>query len=228
MRCELKKIVPVLLLICVSVMCVFTGCSGLKKTVELEGREQVEALVAEAKMWKSGRYMLTNLDTGETDQVFSFLSNEDGTQSYLYERIVDGVLYTEYSDGEELYFASEKDGEVTEGEGSEDNVLYTVENPHPYSTGDLLFYVNLYASGSSAETDSEGNVTYTYIYDTAKINSALGTSLSSFVTTYTFDKDGNFLYFTQSNSDGESSYAYMIEVLEVNAVAEIGNPLDMK
>jgi len=215
----MKRIVPILLLMCICL----TGCS-LKKVIELEGREQVEAFVAEAKTWQSGRYMLTNLDTGETDQVFSFVNNADGTQSYLYERIVDDTLYSEYSDGKEIYFTAEKDGQIADGEGAEDNILYTVENPHPYSTGDLLFYVNLYALGSAAETNGEGNVTYTYIYDTAKINEALGTSLSSFTTSYTFDKEGNFIYFTQKNSDGTNSYAYMIEVLDVNSVTELENP----
>lgn len=216
----MKRIVPILLLICIC----FTGCS-LKKVVELEGREQVEAFVAQAKTWQSGRYMLTNINTGITDQVFSFMNNADGTQSYLYERIIDGALHTEYSDGKEIYFTVEKDGQITEGEGAEDNVLYTVENPHPYSTGDLLFYVNLYASGSQAVTDSQGNVTYTYHYDTDKINEVLGTSLSSFVTTYTFDKNGGFVYFSQTNSNGTNSYAYMIEVLDVNSVTELENPI---
>ena len=208
----MKRIVPILLLICV--MCL-SGCS-LKKVVELEGREQVEALVAEAKTWQSGRYMLTDLETGETNQMFSFMNNADGTQSYLYEKITDGKLYAEYSDGKGIYSAS---GEDTEG-----NTLYTAENPHPYSAGNLLFYVNLYASGSSSETDSEGNVTYTYTYDTAKINKAMGTSLDSFVTTYTFDAEGGFVNFTQSNSNGENSYAYMIEVFDVNGITEMEKP----
>lgn len=215
----MKRIIPILLLICIC----FTGCSTVKLN-ELEGRELIEAYIAEAKTWQSGRYMLTNLDTGETDQVFSFLNNADGTQSYLYERVADGTLYTEYSDGKELYFTAEKDGEIVDGTGAEDNVLYTVENPHPYSTGDLLFYVNQYVAGSAAELDEKGNVTYTYIYDTAKINKELGTSLSSFTTTYTFDKEGKFLYFTQKNSDGTNGYGYMIEVIDANAVAELENP----
>ena len=215
----MKRLVPILLSICIC----FTGCS-LRKVIELEGREQVEAFVAEAKTWQSGRYLLTNLATGETDQVFSFMNNADGTQCYLYERVADETLYTEYSDGKEIYFTAEKDGEITEGEGAEDNILYTAENPNPHSTGELLFYVNLYALRSTAETDSEGNVTYKYIYDVAKINKTLDTSLSSFTTTYTFDKDGKFLYFTQENSDGTNSYSYMIEVLDANSVTELDNP----
>lgn len=214
----MKRIIPILLLICIFVTSL-TGCS-LKKVVELEGRERVEAFVAEAKTWQSGRYMLTNINTGETDQVFSFMNNADGTQSYLYEKLVEGVLYTEYGDGAQYYKADGENVTVyNDGTG-----IYSTENPHPYSTGDLLFYVNLYASGSSSETDSEGNVTYTYVYDTAKINEALGTSLSDFVTTYTFDKNDNFMYFTQKNSSGNGSYGYMIEILDVNAITEIEKP----
>lgn len=219
MRCEVKRIVPVLLLICICL----TGCS-LKKVVELDGREQVEAFIAEAAGWQSGCYVLTNLDTGEADSVFTFINGSDGVQSYLYESIADGAAYVEYSDGK-IFCTVDGDEMSICNEGDEGYVSYTAENPHPYSTGNLLFYVNLYASGSTAETDSDGNVTYTYIYDVGKINKAMGTSLDSFVTTFTFDADGNFVNFTQSNTDGESSYAYMVEVLDVNSVAELENPL---
>ncbi len=218
----MKRIVPILSLICIC-FASLTGCS-LKKVVELEGRERVEAFVAEAATWQSGRYMLTNLTTGDTDQVFSFVNNEDGTQGYLYEKIVDEKLFVEYSDGK-IFCVVDDGNAVVYDEGSEGYISYTVEAPHPYSTGGLLFYVNLYASGSTAETDDEGNVTYTYIYDVAKINEALGTSLDSFVTTYTFDKNGEFVNFTQKNSDGVDGYAYMIEVLDVNAVTELENPI---
>lgn len=215
----MKRIVPILL---ICVMCL-SGCS-LKKVVELEGREQVEAFVNEAKTWQSGCYVLTNLDTGEADGVFTFINNDDGTQSYLYESIADGTVYAEYSDGGLFYRIDDESVSICT-EDDEGYISYTAENPHPYSTGNLLFYVNLYALGSSAETNGEGNVTYTYIYDVGKINEAMGTSLDSFVTTYTFDAEGGFVNFTQSNSDGESGYAYMVEVMDVNSVAELENPL---
>ena len=157
-------------------MCL-SGCS-LRKTVQLDGREQVEAFVNEAKTWQSGCYVLTNLDTDEADSVFTFINNNDGTQSYLYESIADGKSYVEYSDGKLFYTADDSSISVC-NEGDEGYVSYTTENPHPYSTGNLLFYVNLYAAGSTAETDSEGNVTYTYVYDVGKINEAMGTSLDS-------------------------------------------------
>ncbi len=218
----MKKVVSILLLICICMMSL-TGCS-LKKVVELEGRAQVEAFVEEAKTWQSGCYVLTNLDTGEADGVFTFINNDDGTQSYLYESVADGKPYVEYSDGRLFYRIDDESISVC-NEGDEGYVSYTAENPHPYSAGNLLFYVNLYASGSTAETDGEGNVTYTYIYDVEKINGAMGTSLDSFVTTYAFDAEGNFINFTQRNTDGENGYGYMVEVMDVNSVAELENPL---
>lgn len=218
----MKRIVPILLLICVC-MATLTGCS-LKKVIELEGRAQVEAFVESAKTWQSGCYVLTNLDTGEADGVFTFINNDDGTQSYLYESISDGKPYAEYSDGK-LFCKIDGESIIICNEGDEGYVSYTAENPHPYSAGNLLFYVNLYAAGSTAETDDKGNVTYTYIYDVGKINGAMGTSLDSFVTTYTFDTEGAFVNFTQRNTDGEGGYAYMIEVMDVNSVAELENPI---
>ena len=214
----MKKLIPILLLICICL----TGCS-LKKEYELCGMEQVEALRAEAQGWVSARYLLTNLETGETDQVFSFMNNADGTQTYLYEKIVDGSYYAEYS-GDGVFCVMDGTDVSYFKEGAEGYAAYTTENPHPYSTGELLFYVNLYVQSSAENTDGQGNVTYTYTYDTAKINESLGTSLTSFVTAYSFDKDGNFLYFTQSNSDGENEYAYMIETWDINSITEIENP----
>lgn len=214
----MKKLIPILLLICICL----TGCS-LQKEYDLCGKEQIEAFRAEAQGWTSARYLLTNLETDETDQVFSFMNNADGTQTYLYEKIVDGSYYAEYSGGGMFCVLSGTDVTCFR-EGDEGYAEYTAEKPHPYSTGELLFYVNLYVESSDESTDEQGNVTYTYIYSTDKINESLGTSLTSFVTAYSFDKDGNFLYFTQSNSDGENEYAYMIETWDINSITEIENP----
>lgn len=218
----MKKIIPILLLMCIC-LASLTGCS-LKKENELHGKAQVEAFCEAARTWQSGRYLLTNLDTGEMNQAFSFANNEDGSQDYLYERVTDGNYYAEYSaDGE--FVIVDGDAVSVAKEGGEGYIAYDTENPHPYATGDLLFYENLFVKSSAENADEKGNVSYVYIYDTEKINEALGTKLSSFTTVYTFDASGNFLHFTQSNSDGENGYSYMIEVLEINSVTEIENPI---
>lgn len=215
----MKKTLTVLLLICVTV---FGGCS-LKKEYDLCGKDRIEAIRSEAGSWESGRYLLTNLDTGEMNQAFSFMNNADGSQSYLYEIVNEGSYYAEYSGGGDFYIYD--DGEVSViKEGGEGYVKYSESEPHPYSTGELLFYVNQFVSSSAENTNGEGAVTYTYYYNTDKINEALGTALTEFYTSYTFDSEGNFVNFIQHNTAADSSYSYMIEIIDVNGITEIENP----
>lgn len=219
----MKKIFAALLLIVCTAAgaAALSGCS-LKKEYELAGRERVEAFRNEAAGWRSGRYLLTNIDTGNTDRVFSFMYNEDGTQSYLYEAAEDGNYYAEYSDGSLLYVVDGGNAAVI-NEGGEGYAKYTEEEPHPYSKGELLFYVNLFVK-SSAEAPADGGTSYVYYYDTEKINGTLGTTLTEFYTKYVFDGTGAFLYFEQHSTNAEGSYAYRIECIDMNALTEIENP----
>lgn len=216
----MKKFFAVLLLIVCAAS--LGGCS-LKKEYELAGKEQVEAFRNEAKGWRSGRYLLTNLDTGEMNQAFSFMYNDDGTQSYLYEVVNEGNYYAEYSDGSLLYVVDGGNAAVI-NEGGEGYVKYSEEEPHPYSMGELLFYANLFVK-SSAEVPVEGGTSYVYYYNVDKINETLGTSLTEFYTSYVFDGEGGFLYFEQHSTNSEGSYAYRIEVIDANALTEIENPV---
>lgn len=205
-------------------ICFALSSCSLQKEYELYGKERVETLREEAKTWRSGRYLLTNLDTDVMDQAFSFMYNADGTQTYLYEIVSgDGEYSAEYSDGHILYTLNEGTALMIK-EDAENYVSYSEESPHPYSTGDLLFYENLFVKSSEEIKDGE-NVIYRYYYDTDKINETLGTGLAEFVTEYVFDGNGSFLYFTQKNSDGETSYAYKIELADINGLTEIENPI---
>lgn len=216
----MKKIIPILFII---VCLTLTGCSP-KKEASLCGQEQIEALRQEAKNWTSGRYLLTDLKTGETNQVFSFMYEPDGSQVYLYETLNDYIYTAEYYGQGMLWIFDGESTAVYNTDGGEYE-QYTRDNPHPYSTGDLLFYESLFVMSSAESTDDKGNVTYLYNYDTDKINKSLGTSLAKFVTAYTFDSDGNFLNFTQNNSDGSEDSSYMIELLDINALTEVENPM---
>ena len=216
----MKKFFAVLLLIvCVTAL---GGCS-LKKEYDLAGKEQIETFRNEAKGWRSGRYLLTNLDTGETDQAFSFMYNWGGTQSYLYEVVNDGNYYAEYSDGSLLYVLDGENAAVI-NEGSEEYVRYSEDEPHPYSIGELLFYANLFVK-SSAEVPVDDGTSYVYYYNVDKINETLGTSLTEFYTSYVFDSEGGFLYFEQHSTNDEGSYAYRIEVIDADTLTEIENPV---
>ncbi|MCM1328868.1 MAG: hypothetical protein NC253_05440 [Ruminococcus sp.] len=215
----MKKFCTVLLII----MCMTLPGGCAQKENNLPGRERVEAFRAEAKAWRSGRYLLTNLETGETDQAFSFMYGGDGSQSYLYEISDGGEYYAEYSDGNLLYVLDGGVGAVI-SEGGEGYVRYTEEEPHPYSTGDLLFYVSPFIK-SGAEAAANDGTSYVYYYNVDKINESLGTTLTEFYTSYVFDGEGDFLYFEQHSTNSEGSYAYRIEVIDTDAVTEIENPV---
>lgn len=199
------------------------GCS-IKKEYDLYGKEQVEALRESAKGWQSGRYLLTNLDTDVMNQAFSFMYDEDGFQTYLYEKISDeGNYYAEFSGRDAFYIID--GGEATVYNiGSEGYIFYDRNDPHPYSTGDLLFYENLFVKSSEEIPQEDGGTDYVYYYNVDKINDTLDTSLTEFVTEYVFGADGKFEYFVQRNSDGESSYAYRIDVIDADSLTEIENP----
>lgn len=209
----------ILLLICVCAA--FGGCSEEENTIC--GRERIESLRESARNWRSGRYLLTNLDTGEMNQAFSFMYNEDGSQSYLYEVASDGGYYAEYSDGELMYLFDGESASVVR-EGGEGYVKYSESEPHPYSAGELLFYVSEFISSSSESVDEDGSETYLYYYNTDKINDTVGTSLTEFCTAYTFDSEGEFSCFIQKSSSPEGGSFYMISIIDVNSLTEIENP----
>ena len=204
-------------------MCIcLTGCS-LQKEYDLCGKDKIESLRAEAAQWESGRYLFTDLSTGDMNQAFSFRYEPDGSQTCLYERVIGHSYYAEYY-GNGMFCTLDNGSVSVIKEGEEGYVSYSREHPHQYSSGDLLFYVNLYAASSEESTDDDGNTVYKYVYDTEKMNKAVGLSLTEFSTEYVFDKDGDFLYFTQKNSDESGTYDYRIDVVDINAVDRIDAP----
>lgn len=222
----MKKIIPVLLLICA--VCL-GGCTESK---EIIGSAEIEALRSEAAAYESGRYFIKNMDSGALEQVFSFCFDEEWRQVYLCEGSQGGRLYSEYSNGVELF--REEDG-VSENVASTDETYarYTKEEPHPYSTGQLFFYIKGYVGTSEQTTDEDGNTVYIHRYDVEKLNRALESPVSEFTTYYAFDSEGKFVYFCQHNVSADTyfedgtpvSYTYEITLGEVNGISEIENPI---
>ncbi len=219
----MKKITAVLLIMCVS-LGLMTGC--VKKN-EYVGMEKIEALRNEASEYDSARYFITNVETDVLEQVFTFMyegSDKKSAQIYLCEGVQGGEYYAEYSNGIELY--REENGVGAIIPSSDDTYAsYTRKDPHPYSTGELFFYVNGYIDSAEETTDADGNTLYIYTYNTEKINKALKSALTVFATSYAFDSDGNFVYFRQHNASETESYTYEITVDEINSVTEIENPV---
>ncbi|MCI5905781.1 MAG: hypothetical protein MRZ61_11635 [Oscillospiraceae bacterium] len=218
-------------LLCGIISVCLSGCVQKK---EYPGSDKIEALRDNAASYDSARYFITNVESGVLEQVFTFMYDEDGSQIYLCEGVdSDGDYYAEYSNGREVFRTEKGIGSVIPS-SDETFAVYTRKDPHPYSTGQLFFYVNAYIFSAEEGTDSEGNTLYFYNYDTEKINKALGNTLTEFATSYAFDGDGNFVYFRQHNAsdvteaDGRMynvGYTYEITVEEINNITEIENPV---
>lgn len=213
-----RLIIPILLLMCISL----TACKSRDPFV---GEDKIKALRSEAAEYTSARYLLVNVDAGNLEQVFTYRYNDDDTQSYLYET-EGSEYYAEYSDGKTLLRGNMTSYEEVP-QGVDEFAVYTQKDPHPYSNGQLLFYVAGAISSAEETTDAEGNALYIYYYDTEKLNKMMGGSLTDFVTSYAFDGDGNFVYFRQHNvsTDGQS-FTYEITVQDVNAIDTVENPFE--
>jgi hypothetical protein len=184
------------------------------------GRAEIQSVIDAAASLNSARYIITNLATGEPQEVFSFMFLPDGTQIWLDE--------TEYFDGETgeyvtnyRYFDGEK---IVSSDGTETPAVYTKDAPYEMSTGVLLFFIpDLVAVGMETTTD-DGFTVYTWEYDMEKLHestSALEGAVS-FKTTYLFDTEGNFLAMTEHIAyENEEPSDYQIEIIEKNEVEEI-------
>lgn len=198
-----------------------TAC-GTKQ--ELAGCDKVEALRTAAQSYESATYVIKNLATDEIEQTFTFMYDSDGSQIYYCEGYDNDGYYAEYSNGRELF--RERDGVGTAVSSSADDyVSYTKKKPHPYSTGQLFFYINSYVSSAEETTDSEGNTLYIYQYDTERLNKDMKTNMDGFATSYAFDGEGDFVYFRQTNTGSDGSYAYEITLENVNGITSIENPI---
>ena len=209
-----------------------SGCAAEKQ--EIIGREQIEALKNEAAAYESGRYFIENLDTGMLEQVFSFYYDGDDRQVYLCEGDLGGEYYAEFSNGVEL-FREENGTAANIGSTDETYAKYTRKDPHPYSTGQLFFYIKNYVGTSEQTADEDGNTVYIHRYDVEKLNKLLDDDVSAFYTYYAFDADGKFQYFCQHNESASAtdangnpvSYTYRITLGDVNGVSEIENPISL-
>lgn len=191
---------------------------------ELVGCDKVEALRSAAEGYESASYIITNLTSGEVEQTFTFMYNPDGTQTYYCEGYDTEGYYAEYSNGRELFRERDGVGSAVSSD-ADDYVSYTKKKPHPYSTGQLFFYINGYVSSAEESTDDEGNTLYIYHYDTERLNKDMKTNMDAFATSYAFDGEGNFVYFRQTNSGSDGSYAYEITLENVNGITSIDNPI---
>lgn len=212
------------LILMLSVLVTVIALTACGSKQELVGMDKIEALRAAAESYDSGCYVIRNNADGEIEQTFTFMYDTDDTQIYYCEGFDTDGYYAEYSNGRELF--RERNGVGTAVPSSDGNyVAYTRKKPHPYSTGQLFFYINSYVASAEETTDGEGNTLYIYKYDTESMNKKMNTELTDFATSYAFDSEGNFVYFRQANSGKDGNYSYEITVEGVNSITSIENPI---
>lgn len=214
----MKKLMLVISVL--AAMLSFTACGKQ----ELVGMDKIEALREYTEGCESGCYIIRNTVSGEIEQTFTFMYDTDDTQIYYCEGYDADGYYAEYSNGKELFRERNGEGSVVPST-DESYASYTKKEPHPYSTGQLLFYVNSYVASAEETTDADGNTLYIYLYDTERLNKKLNTSLTEFATSYAFDSNGEFVYFRQVNSDGSETYSYGVEMEQLNNITSIENPI---
>ncbi|MDR0904223.1 MAG: hypothetical protein LBM59_06285 [Ruminococcus sp.] len=195
-----------------------TACGAEEKI--LVGQPEIQSVIDAAASLNSGRYIITNLTTGEPQEVFSFMFLEDKTQIWLDE--------TEYKDAETGEYVRNYryfDGKLEKSsDGSETPAVYTKDEPYQMSTGVLLFFIpGLVKTAEEVITD-DGFTMYVWDYDIEKLRSqsdALAEVLT-FRTTYLFDTAGEFLAMTEHITYENSPPSdYQIEIIERNEVTEI-------
>ncbi|MDR0943207.1 MAG: hypothetical protein LBM41_01600, partial [Ruminococcus sp.] len=138
----MKKIIYALILIIT--MLSFSGC--LREQNEFIGRAEIQSVVDAASAYDSARYVITNLQNGDVQEIFSFYYKEDGTQIWLDEK----DFYNDQFDGYESFYRYFDGVNVTDSDGNSAPATYNREEPYDMSTGVLLFFIpELVATGST-------------------------------------------------------------------------------
>lgn len=174
----------------------------------------------------SAKVVITNEDTGEIEQEFTFKYDEKDVLTFSYYGKYNGDEYAQYNSGLESF--TYDNGEYTHAvKGDKDFNQYTRKAKHPQADEGMLMFSPKAVSGVSDMTDSEGAVTVTYSYDVSKLGEDIDEiGATSFSTTYYFDKDGGLEYFTENTQTKDGSYNYRVEITEKNSVDKIENKVE--
>ena len=197
-------------------------------TPEVEGDDLIEAARADYKALDSAKVVMTNIDTGEVEQTFTFKYDEKDVLMYSYEGVTENSAYAQYNNGAECF--SYDNGEYSHVQrGDSDFSLYTRDATHPQADEGLILFVP--SAVTEAEVTEEDGVTHiTHIYDVDKIGaSAESGEVTGFSAEYFFSGD-ELLYFietTDVEENGEEKrYSYRVEITEKNSVETIENTVE--
>ncbi len=200
----------------------FTGCGNpdiVGNNLVMQAREEYNGL-------DSARVVMTNVDTGKEEKVFTFMYSGD-TLVYSDWKLVDGRENSEYNDGKiNAYHHGDKFYEYKDGD--KNFKKYTRSDKHQMTSEDMITYI------PSAITDAKMTVNgdereLTHVYDVKKVNPSAPEEgeVTDFAVRYVFDKDGKLKYFTETTIykvDGkEKRCGYKTVIQDKNNIKEVKN-----
>ncbi len=222
MRKHLKKITAVAIICCSAVL---SAC-GL--TPKVEGDDLINKAREDYASLDSAVVVMTNMETGEIEQTFTFKYDEKDVLMYSYEGKSENSEYAQYNNGMESF--TYDNGEYSYAQkGDDDFDLYTRSATHPQADEGLILLSPTAISDASV-TDEDGITHIHHVYDVSKINAEVESGeVTAFYADYYFSGD-ELLYFvetTESEDNGVSeTYAYKVEITEKNSVEKVENTVD--
>ncbi len=192
---------------------------------DVEGGELIKKARKAYKELDSAKVVMTNMNTGEVEQEFTFKYDEKDILLFSYKGRSEKSEYAQYSNGMELF--TYENGELTyQQKGDKGFVLYTRATTHPQADEGLLIYSP--GAVTDAVSTDEGGITHiSHKYDVKKIGAeAESGKVTAFSADYYF-KGEELLYFsetTEVEENGEAKkYAYKVEITEKNSVDKVPN-----
>lgn len=202
-------------------------CSACGQAQDKLGGELVKAAREKYAALDSAKVIMTNTETGEIEQTFTFKYDEKDVLMYSYYGKNGDVEYAQYNNGAECF--TYDNGEYTHlVKGQSGFSQYTRELTHPQADEGLLIYdpENIISDEQTAQED--GTTVYTYVYDTEKIGASVDEGqVTGFSVQYCFDENDELMYFTEvteAQADGEDKvYSYKVEITQQNSVDKVEN-----
>lgn len=219
------KKITVLLLMCVSLCLLFTGCMD----PQVDGDTLINKARESYTKLDSGKVTITNVNTDKVEQTFTFMYDEKDVLMYSVYGNYGGEEFGQYNNGLESVTLSE--GKYVALERGDTNFeSYTRDSTYSMAQeGMILFVPKAVESATVTTEDGITKVEHIYNVDKLDMSSEEEGECVGFNCEYYFDKNDNLLYFvenTDMEKDGKKvSHNYNIEITEENKVEKIENPI---
>lgn len=220
---NLKKIISFFL--CIIFCIALTSCSS----EPLQGDELINKAKEDYTSLNSGKLTVTNADSGEVEQTFIFMIDENDVMKYYFCGKNGDYEDQEYYDGEIM--VTLESGEKTVLKKGDDNFPeYTREDRHPNASKEMLLYQpNAIKTVEITESGEETTITHTYFANA--FNSTNNNSkVTNLVVVFRFDKDSNLVDLTEKSevkAEGKvTKDTYIIAITNQNAITSIENLIE--